>query len=61
VKLPNGLLNANRMDVTENGASIVFSGGVELNLNPEQARPAPQDAASVGAPLQTTARSTFSP
>jgi lipopolysaccharide export system protein LptC len=64
VKLPNGLLNANRLQVRENGAVIVFGGGVEMNLNPEQARPAqpaPRDSVSAGtpvqtAPLQTTAR-----
>jgi lipopolysaccharide export system protein LptC len=65
VKLPNGMLNANRLQVMENGAVIVFSGGVEMKLNPEQARPAEQpaahDSASAGtpaqtAPLQTTAR-----
>jgi lipopolysaccharide export system protein LptC len=53
LKLPNGLLNANRLEIVENGASILFSGGVELNLNPEQARPAPQNPAPVGAPART--------
>jgi lipopolysaccharide export system protein LptC len=42
LKLPNGLLNANRLEVTENGALIRFSGGVEMTVNPDQARGAPQ-------------------
>jgi lipopolysaccharide export system protein LptC len=52
LKLPNGLLNANRLEIVENGALIVFSGGVELNLNPDQVRPAPQDSAPVGTPAR---------
>jgi lipopolysaccharide export system protein LptC len=71
VKLPNnGTLSANRLQVTDNGAVVVFSGGVEMNLNPEQARPAGQPAMQESAagstaaqtapvqtpPLQTTAR-----
>jgi lipopolysaccharide export system protein LptC len=71
VKLPNGTLSANRLQVTDNGAVVVFSRGVEMNLNPEHARgaeqPAPQEAATAGvpaqtAPLQTTERrSAYSP
>jgi lipopolysaccharide export system protein LptC len=56
LKLPNGLLNANKLEVIENGALIVFSGGVEMKLNPDQVRPAPQDSESVGAPAQTSVR-----
>lgn len=60
VKLPNGVLRANRLQVMENGAVVIFSGGVEMNLNPEQARaagqPATQDSASAGASAQTTVR-----
>jgi lipopolysaccharide export system protein LptC len=65
VRLPNGVLHANRLQVMENGAVIIFGGGVEMNLNPEQARPAgqpaAQDSGSAGAhvqttPVQTTAR-----
>ena len=52
LKLPNGLLNANHMEVVENGAVIVFSSGVELTLNPDQARPAPQVSAPVSAPAR---------
>ena len=44
LKLPNGLLNANRLEVMENGALILFGGGVEVTLNPDQMRPAPQDS-----------------
>jgi lipopolysaccharide export system protein LptC len=50
VKLPSGVLTANRLEVRENGAMIKFSGGVEMNLKPEQMRPAPQDAASAAGP-----------
>jgi lipopolysaccharide export system protein LptC len=57
VKLPNGMLYANRLQIMENGDVVVFSGGVEMNLNPEQARsagqPAAQDSASAGASVQT--------
>jgi lipopolysaccharide export system protein LptC len=56
VKLPNGTLNANRLEVKENGAFIKFGGGVEMNLKPEQmraaAQPATQDAAPAVAPVQ---------
>jgi lipopolysaccharide export system protein LptC len=50
--LPNGLLNANRLEVVENGALILFGGGVEVTLNPEQARPAPQESAPPSAPAR---------
>jgi lipopolysaccharide export system protein LptC len=52
LKLPNGFLNANRMEVVENGALVVFGGGVAVTLNPAQARPAPQASAPVRAPAQ---------
>lgn len=51
VRLPNGLLTANRMEVRENGAMIKFGGGVEMNLKPEQLRPATPDAASASSTL----------
>src|SRR5215470_1228974 len=44
LKLPNGLLNANRLEVVDNGALILFGGGVEMTLTPEQIRPAPDSA-----------------
>jgi lipopolysaccharide export system protein LptC len=53
VKLPNGLLNANRLEVMENGALILFGGGVEMTLIPDQQRPAWQDAPS-SAPAQVS-------
>jgi lipopolysaccharide export system protein LptC len=66
VKLPNnGTLKANRLQVMDNGAVVIFGGGVEMNLNPGQARPggqpAARDSSSSGAslqtaPVQTTAR-----
>jgi len=57
LKLPNGLLNANRMEVMENGALIVFGGGVEMTLTPDQVRPAPQDSAPLAsAPLSPPAQ-----
>jgi lipopolysaccharide transport protein LptA len=44
VKLPNnGLVNANRLEVMETGASILFGGGVETTVNPDQMRPDPQE------------------
>jgi lipopolysaccharide export system protein LptC len=49
LKLPNGLLNANRMEVMENGALVLFGGGVEMTINPDQVRAAPQDPASAPA------------
>lgn len=52
LKLPNGLLNANRLEVMENGALILFGGGVEMTVNPDQARGAPQDPAPVSAPAR---------
>jgi lipopolysaccharide export system protein LptC len=53
VKLPNGVLTANRLEVWQNGAIIKFTGDVEMNLKPEQMRPAAQDTASADAPEQT--------
>lgn len=57
MKLPNGLLHANRLEVTDNGAVVLFGGGVELDLDPQktqpQSRPATQDSADAGTPAQT--------
>jgi lipopolysaccharide export system protein LptC len=62
VKLPNGLLNANRLEVMENGAVILFGGGVEMTLTPDQMRPTPQDPASSSSPAQASVRrGSFSP
>jgi lipopolysaccharide export system protein LptC len=36
VKLPNGVLNANRLEVKDNGAVILFGAGVEMTLTPDQ-------------------------
>ena len=47
VKLLNGWLNANRLEVTDNGDVILFGGGVEMMLTPNQ----PQSAAQRPAPL----------
>jgi lipopolysaccharide transport protein LptA len=55
LKLPKGLLNANRLEVMENGASILFGGGVETTLNPDQIRPDPQDSPPLGAPRRAGA------
>ena len=52
LKLPNGLLNANRLEVMENGATILFGSGVETTLNPDQIRPDPQDSPPLGAPTR---------
>jgi lipopolysaccharide export system protein LptC len=54
VKLPNGVLTANRLEVRDNGAMVKFSGGVEMNLKPEQMRPAVQDTAAADAPTQAS-------
>ena len=54
VKLPNGWLNANRLEVMENGAVVLFGGGVEMTLTPDQFRSDPQKSAPSGAPLQTS-------
>jgi lipopolysaccharide export system protein LptC len=55
LKLPNGLLHANRLEVTENGTVFVFGGGVEMDLDPQKMQPraATQDSATAGAPAQT--------
>ncbi|HMA71949.1 MAG TPA: LPS export ABC transporter periplasmic protein LptC [Xanthobacteraceae bacterium] len=42
VRLPNGWLSANRLEVIENGASILFGGGVEMRLIPDQLQSAQQ-------------------
>jgi lipopolysaccharide export system protein LptC len=53
VKLPNdGLLNASRLDVEQNGDLIVFGGGVEMTLNTDQLRPASREAPSSSSPTQ---------
>ena len=46
VKLLNGWLNANRLEVLENGDLIRFGSGVEMTLTPDQ----PQPGASGSAP-----------
>lgn len=59
VKLPNdGLLNANRMEVKQNGDVIIFAGGVEVTVNPDPVRPAPQAASSSSAPAQVSIQRT---
>ena len=52
LKLPNGLLNANRMEVMENGALIQFGGGVEMTIDPDHVRGAPQASAPLSAPAR---------
>jgi lipopolysaccharide export system protein LptC len=52
VKLPDGVLNANRLEVIENGAVILFGGGVEMTLTPDQSQSAQQKSAPSGAPAQ---------
>jgi lipopolysaccharide export system protein LptC len=48
VKLLNGWLNANRLEVLESGDLVRFGGGVEMTLTPEsQASPEPEHTASV--------------
>jgi lipopolysaccharide export system protein LptC len=50
VKLPDGLLNANRLEVMENGAVILFGGGVEMTLTRDQSQSAQQKSPPSGAP-----------
>lgn len=52
LRLPNGSLNANRLEVMENGAVILFGGGVEMTINPDQVRGAAQDPAPPSAPAR---------
>jgi lipopolysaccharide export system protein LptC len=55
VTLPNnGLLNANRLDVEQNGDLIVFGGGVEVTLNPDRLRPASQEVPLSSGPTQVS-------
>ena len=54
VKLPDGLLNANRLEVMENGAVILFGGGVEMTLTPDQSQSAQQKSAPSSAPAQVS-------
>lgn len=55
VKLLNGWLDANRLEVMDNGDLIRFGGNVELNLNPEEPAAAPQGSASAGVTAQAPA------
>lgn len=36
VKLPNGVINAERLEVLDSGDTIRFGGGVSMTVNPEQ-------------------------
>jgi lipopolysaccharide export system protein LptC len=55
IKLPsNGLLNANRLEVVQNGSLVIFGGGVEMTINPDQLQPAPQEALSASAPAEVS-------
>jgi lipopolysaccharide export system protein LptC len=54
VKLPDGLLNANRLEVMDNGAVILFGGGVEMTLTPDQSQSAQQKSAPSSAPAQVS-------
>jgi lipopolysaccharide export system protein LptC len=56
VKLTNGWLNANRLEVLENGDLMRFGGGVEMTLNPDQPASAPQGPAPSGATAQVPVR-----
>jgi hypothetical protein len=44
--LPNGKLNANRMEVENNGELLRFGGGVVLNLNSVDSAPADKSTAA---------------
>ena len=62
VKLLNGWLNANRLEVFENGALIRFGGGVQMMLTPDQGKSAVTGSAPPAASTQVTAsRSSLAP
>jgi lipopolysaccharide export system protein LptC len=54
VKLLNGWLNSNRLEVMENGDLIRFGGGVELNLTPDKS--GSLTPATPAQPVQASAR-----
>jgi lipopolysaccharide export system protein LptC len=49
VKLLNGWLNANRLEITDSGDIIRFGGGVELTLTPDPPTSVPQGRVTAGA------------
>jgi lipopolysaccharide export system protein LptC len=58
VKLPDGLLNANRLEVLENGDLLRFGGGVEMALDaPAQAADTPHPKAASTPPAPATTAS----
>lgn len=48
VKLPDGMLDANRLEVLEGGDLLRFGGGVEMTLNPPE--PAPETPTTAAVP-----------
>src|SRR5499427_2936605 len=54
VKLPNGLLNANRLEVMENGSLILFGGGIEVTLAPDQLQPNAQKSSAAPAQISVS-------
>jgi len=60
VKLLNGWLNSNRLEVMENGDLIRFGGGVELNLTPDKSGSLAPSAPSQP-PVQASARGSVAP
>ena len=60
VKLLNGWLNSNRLEVMENGDLIRFGGGVELNLTPDKSGTL-TPAAPAQPAVQTSARGSAAP
>jgi lipopolysaccharide export system protein LptC len=59
VKLLNGWLNSNRLEVIENGDLIRFGGGVELNLTPDTSGSLTPGAPAQ--PVQASARGSVAP
>jgi lipopolysaccharide export system protein LptC len=59
VKLTNGWLNSNRLEVMENGDLVRFGGGVEMTLTPDQPASTPSSSTSSAgtAPTPVQARS----
>jgi len=60
VKLLNGWLNSNRLEVMENGDLIRFGGGVELNLTPDKSGSLAPSAPSQP-PVQASVRGSVAP
>ena len=50
VTLSNGTVNANRLEVSDNGDTMLFEGNVDVTLVPQPAAPTPAQAAATAGP-----------